>query len=288
MHKNLSIGKVSQMSLYSREENENTIKKQSPVIDTVGMVLNPDVLNSLRRLGLNQYEAKAYFALSMFGSNTAGELSEYAELPRPRIYDVVTKLQEKGFVQIQNTRPVKYAAIPISEAVVTLKKQREAGVLQEVQKIDEIGKELMDKIKSVKVPSRPSVEESVWTLKGREAIYSKLASMVQGARKHVVVSSTAEGLMSKYKAHSKEFEKAANRGVKLHFIAPISPSNAGELTKIANLQNKEMPTRMVLADDQALLFLTEEKTKPEDEVGLWIGSPHLVSTLKQNLGIPQK
>ena len=92
------------------------------------MAANPEVLNSLRQLGLNQYEAKAYYALANFGIHTAGELAERAELPRPRIYDVLTELQGKGFVLIQQGRPVKYAALPIGEAVKTLKKQRQTGL----------------------------------------------------------------------------------------------------------------------------------------------------------------
>ena len=42
---------------------------------------NPDAINSLRRLVLNQYEAKSYFALCTTGKSTAGELAERAEIP---------------------------------------------------------------------------------------------------------------------------------------------------------------------------------------------------------------
>ena len=63
------------------------------------MAANYDVINSLRRLGLNQYEAKAYYALASFGEHTAGELAERAELPRPRVYDVLTRLQDRGYSQ---------------------------------------------------------------------------------------------------------------------------------------------------------------------------------------------
>jgi hypothetical protein len=40
----------------------------------------------------------------------------------------------------------------------------------------------------------------------------------------------------------------------------------------------------VVADDQALLFLTDNKAKPDDEVGIWLRSPHFAQTLKQTAG----
>ena len=82
----------------ANRNEEDSFNKEFAVRTTIAMPQNPDVLNSLRRLGLNQYEAKAYFALATLGKSTAGELSARAELPRPRVYDVLSSLQDKGFV----------------------------------------------------------------------------------------------------------------------------------------------------------------------------------------------
>jgi len=245
------------------------------------MATNYDIVNLLRRLGLNQYEAKAYFALASFGNHTAGELSERAELPRPRVYDVLTRLQDKGFVLIQQGRPVKYAALPIQEAMKTLKKQRQAALEEEINKIEEIGKELQSKLKPARKNESAELGEKVWTLKGREAIYSKAGAMIAGAKKEVILASTPEKALQKIKALSKELESARKKGVKIHVV---SQGNEGEITKIAStFTNKILPTRMLLADDQILFYLTDEKTAPEDELGVWLHSPHLVQTIKQSI-----
>lgn len=243
------------------------------------MAFDSTVLNALRQLGLNQYESKAYYALSHYGSHTAGELSERAELPRPRIYDVLTRLQDKGFVAIQSGRPVRYASLPIIEAVKTLKKQREATLSDELKKIEELGKDLQTRIRGTQTQAAPS-EETVWTLRGREAIYSKMASMIQGAKKHIVVSSDAAGIAHKLRAHGKEMEKAKARGVKVNVVAPVST-----IPIDVPLLQKEMPSRMILADDQALVFLSGKGSKPEDEVGVWLHSPHVVETMKHALKV---
>jgi sugar-specific transcriptional regulator TrmB len=252
---------------------------------------NADALNHLRQLGLNQYEAQAYLALSLSGHGTAGELAENAELPRPRVYDVLDKLQEKGFVVMKPGRPVRYASLPLQEAVKTLKNQKQASLSQEMAQIDEISEKLASKLRATKAaPSGKFEPDShVWTLKGREAIYSKLASMVRGASDRVVVSSDPAGVASKLKAHLAEFEAAKKRGVHVSFVSPVSDNKelSADLAGVAHrVLSKKMPTRMVLADDQALMFLTGENTHPDEEIGLWVKSPHLSQTLEQSLGLP--
>lgn len=257
---------------------EEKFKSANSVTSSNSMPQNNEILNSLRRLGLNQYETRAYHALSASASSTAGELSEKAELPRPRVYDVLTSLQEKGFVAIQPGRPVRYAALGIGEAVKTLRKQKEATLTEELAAIEKIGNELNAKMKNAKVDEKFGIEENVWTLKGQDSIYSKLGTMLANSKSHVMVSASAEGVARKFAAHGQEFEKARARGVKVKVVSKTPPNN---LPKEFTHHARELPTRFVLADDQALLFLTEERTPAEDEVGLWVRSPHIVSTLKQ-------
>ncbi len=264
----------------ANRNEEDSFNKEFAVRTTIAMPQNPDVLNSLRRLGLNQYEAKAYFALATIGKSTAGELSERAELPRPRVYDVLSSLQDKGFVSVQNGRPVRYAHLPLPEALRTLKKQKQAQLGEELTKIDEVGSQLSEKIASSTAVQKPAGDEFVWTLKGREAIYSKLASMIEDSKKHLVLSSTAQGVRRKLGEHGKLFDKARSRGVKLNIIAALEKQQAGEVTRIAKLNNYSLPTRFMLSDDQALVFLTGEGTAAEDETALWVQNPHFANTLK--------
>jgi len=251
------------------------------VKSTVGMVQNPDVINSLRRLGLNQYEAKSYYALCTSGKGTAGDLAQIAIVARPRIYDVLRSLQDKGFVAVQQGRPEKYAALPLGEAIKTLKKKRHESLAQEITKIDEIGGSLANKLSAVSTAETAASEEKVWTLKGRDAIYSKLGSMIEGAKRHVTISSTPHGVLRKFSEHAKLFEKAKGRGVKIHVVSQLEKQKASEISRLAKVSTASLPTRFALADDQALIFLSEEGTEPEEETGVWLKAPHLVETLKQ-------
>ncbi len=252
--------------------------KNARTVNTrIVMPQNPDVLNSLRRLGLNQYEAKAYFALCTTGANTAGEISERAELPRPRVYDVLSSLQDKGFVAVQQGRPVKYRSLDIGEAVRILKKQKASFLQDEIKKIDELSIDLSSKISSSVPQTKYGVEDNVWTLKGRESIYSKLASMIADSKKHVILAAAGDSLSRKLGEHGKLLEKAKNRGVKISVLSTLKHPLA---QKLGRQFNTDLPSRLVVADDQAMLFLTPHETQAEDEVGLWLNSPHIAETLK--------
>ncbi len=244
------------------------------------MAVDSETIDSLRKLGLNQYEARAYFALNQFGEHTAGQLSETAEVPRPRIYDVIERLQGKGFVAIQQGRPVKYRALPIGEAVVTLRKQREAAVTREIEAIQKLGEKLSSKLtSSTGEASSLGKKENVWVLKGREAIYSKIGNMIDSAKNNVMISSHAEGIKRKFKAHKKALNAARKRGVKISVVSPIDEKEAAKIAH--EVKSTALPTRMVVADDQAMLFLSGDDASAEDETGVWLNSPHFAETLKR-------
>ncbi len=244
------------------------------------MAVDTELVESLRRFGLNQYEARAYAALCTYGSQTVGELSEKAKTPRPRNYDILVSLQEKGFVSVQQGRPVRYSALPVQEAVKTLRKQKETSLIDEISAMEELAKGLSSKLKPAPAPSVVS-DERVWSLKGRDTIYSRMGSMIANAKKNIVMASHAEGFKRKMKAHLKEFQKAKERGVRLHFV---TTAGEGDGVELADKHDKfEPPSRMLLSDNEAMLFLTDSKTKPEEEMGLWLKSPHVVQTLKNAL-----
>ena len=61
------------------------------------MIVKDELLSNLRRyFDLNLYEVKLWAALLSRGVSTAGELSDIADVPRSRSYDVLESLEKKG------------------------------------------------------------------------------------------------------------------------------------------------------------------------------------------------
>ncbi|PIZ51419.1 hypothetical protein COY28_05000, partial [Candidatus Woesearchaeota archaeon CG_4_10_14_0_2_um_filter_57_5] len=82
------------------------------------MIVKEEFLSKLRRyFALNLYEVKIWTALLSRGVSTAGELSDIANVPRSRSYDVLESLEKKGFVIMKVGKPIKYYAVHPTEVV---------------------------------------------------------------------------------------------------------------------------------------------------------------------------
>ncbi|MCC6024161.1 MAG: helix-turn-helix domain-containing protein, partial [Thaumarchaeota archaeon] len=83
-----------------------------------------ELVRALRKLGLSEYEARAYIALVELGEADASEISRRSGVPRTRIYDVLGRLESAGIIQkILGSRPVVYSAIPPDRALEPLRRR---------------------------------------------------------------------------------------------------------------------------------------------------------------------
>src|SRR5512137_868707 len=87
------------------------------------MIVQKDFLNKLKDFGLNSYESKLWTALLSRGISTAGELSDIANVPRSRSYDVLESLEKKGFIVMKLGKPIKYIAVPPEDVLERVKKR---------------------------------------------------------------------------------------------------------------------------------------------------------------------
>ena len=95
------------------------------------MIVKEEFLSRLRRFfNLNLYEVKIWTALLSRGVSTAGELSDIANVPRSRSYDVLESLEKKGFVIMKLGKPIKYIAVPPKEVVEREKKKNYERLLK--------------------------------------------------------------------------------------------------------------------------------------------------------------
>jgi sugar-specific transcriptional regulator TrmB len=73
------------------------------------MLFDVKTLDTLQKLGLTAYEAKAYTALVTVGPTTATVLSAESEIPRTKIYGVLKRLQEEKWITVSKGKPSTYA-----------------------------------------------------------------------------------------------------------------------------------------------------------------------------------
>ncbi len=134
--------------------------------------MNPEDL--LIELGLSKYEAKAYVTLLSLGEANARELSEKARIPRTKIYEVLEKLERRGFVEKQPSSPVIFRALDPNKTVGLMWK----SLIEKSQKC----LETLEKIK-VEKSTQPSF---VWMIKGRSGVEIKFREISERANELIV------------------------------------------------------------------------------------------------------
>ena len=103
------------------------------------MIIKEEFLSKLRRyFNLNLYEVKIWTALLSRGVSTAGELSDIANVPRSRSYDVLEALEKKGFVIMKLGKPIKYIAVPPKEVLERVKKNVKTDAEEAVKRLEEL------------------------------------------------------------------------------------------------------------------------------------------------------
>src|SRR3990172_7978367 len=115
------------------------------------MIVKEEFLSKLRRyFSLNLYEVKIWTALLSRGVATAGELSDIANVPRSRSYDVLESLEKKGFIIMKVGKPIKYVAVPPSEVVERVKKKVERETKEQITNLEKIKKsELLSELETL-------------------------------------------------------------------------------------------------------------------------------------------
>src|SRR6266702_3429062 len=71
-----------------------------------------DTVELLQQIGLNKYEAEAYYTLLAEGPLTGYELGKRSQVPLSRSYEILERLTQKGLAQVQPGDPPRYTAEP--------------------------------------------------------------------------------------------------------------------------------------------------------------------------------
>lgn len=82
-----------------------------------------EAVEALMELGLSEYEARCFAALTQLSEGTAKEISQIADVPQSRVYDVTETLAERGLVDIQRSEPKRYYALPVTHAMESLQEE---------------------------------------------------------------------------------------------------------------------------------------------------------------------
>jgi len=131
----------------------------------------------LEALGLTKYETNAYLSLLGMGVSDARELSRASGVPTSKIYETMVRLEALGLVEVQASRPRKFMAREVGEALDELKSQKRRefeGLLKSLPSLET----------RLKVRARASPKESTF--------WSVTTSWHDFANKHLAKAAEAK------------------------------------------------------------------------------------------------
>lgn len=141
-----------------------------------------DLIESLKTVGLAEYEAKVYSALVLFNQTDAKTIYEYLNAPKPSVYYSLKSLMDKGLVTMVNAKPAIYTAIPPQIAIKYLTKVHENA-----------GKSALEELEHLeKVNLETDNFEFVWALFGKKNVEHNMEKLMRKAQRSIKLLLPAE------------------------------------------------------------------------------------------------
>ncbi|MFT4313383.1 MAG: TrmB family transcriptional regulator [Candidatus Woesearchaeota archaeon] len=254
------------------------------------MIIKEEFLSTLRRyFGLNLYEVKIWTALLSRGVSTAGELSDIADVPRSRSYDVLESLEKQGFVIVKIGKPIKYIAVDPQEVVERVKKNVHVDAKERVERLEKLkDTDVIKELNSLHTQGVELVEPSdlSGSVRGRHNLYSHLELTISNAEKLVTILTTPQGLIRKVEGLKPIFEKLKKRGVTIRIAAPLTKDCANavkDLEGVAEVRHTDkILGRFTLVDASEIVFMVmdDNAVHPTYDVGIWVNTPFFTQALE--------
>jgi len=251
------------------------------------MIASNKVMDTLKGIGLNLYERKLWVALLARGTSTAGELSSIAGVPRSRAYDILQSLSEKGFVVVQNAKPIRYVAIAPGEAIQRAKKKLEEDIHTMSERMDELAsspamKELTDIFgKGMKVVSS---EDLTGALKGKHLMKQHMDTMFKSANRSISIVTTADGARELHEHHFDSLKSASDSGVKVRIATVANDRNQDSIKALLGVadvrhmeeKDSQISGKFCVVDcKEMLMSLTDPKSVHDTQhMAMWSKSEH--------------
>ena len=142
-----------------------------------------EAVDALEQLGLTEYEARCFVALTQIPHGTAKEVAKVADIPRSRVYETMDRLQNRGLVEVQKGEPQTFQSVPIDTAIRVLRKQYESyfdAAERNLQQLEPVFKEN---------------QQAVWAISNNEQVTERVFDLVDSATDEVLLIVLDERLL---------------------------------------------------------------------------------------------
>ena len=158
-----------------------------------------DLVEKLKEIGFNSYEAKVYIALLKKYPMTGYETSKLANIPQARTYDTLKSLEEKGVVAAANTKPVTYTPLKPKQLLSSYQRKMNSTINYLEKHLPEV---------------KDSYNEPIITISGKQNIQNKILEVIQNAKREIYMEIWSQD----FKIFEQELLNAYNRNVEIRIV----------------------------------------------------------------------
>jgi len=218
-------------------------------------IASQDARKVLRELGLTDYETRAYLALLERGVLTASQVSENAGVPYSKVYETLTSLERKGWIETEKGRPGRYYPKAPSEALAAAKVQLE-GKVKTWEKT--ITGELQPFYEKREFREKPDI----WILRGEISTIAKLKEMLEKTKSELMIAATVlPKALVDLVLPLLQLLHSADVKILLMVSRQATAWNLRELEKVAEVRVRDQMFGggVIVDGKEAILFLGEDK-----------------------------
>lgn len=228
-----------------------------------------DLVEKLKEIGFNTYEAKVYIALLKKYPATGYEVSKLANIPQSRTYDTLKILEEKNIVASTNTKPATYTPVKPKQ-ILTSYQRKMSSTLNYLEKhLPEV---------------KDNYNEPIVTITGKQKIQNKILEVIQNAKREIYIEVWSQD----FKLFEQELLNAYNRNVEIRIVGYDNfTSKFGLVFEHAFARDIEMSLsgRMVIiaADDSEGVIgkISSYKNDSTDTNIIWTQNKSIVFIIKE-------
>lgn len=218
-------------------------------------------IETLKTLGLTEYEASAYLALTSNIKMTADEIYKATSIPLPRVYNVLESLERKGFVKIYPSRPRAFEAKPPNEALKSYTSFLYREFKDSMKRISEIEGELLQHLEPLFWERKMKTKgiELLKPLLSLEEAEKETLKLIDYSRRSLYILSAVFSWLPKV---ADALERAVDRGVEVKILLSASKHDTD-----LNIRMKEIgckvrsskipwyPLRETIMDREEVVFV---------------------------------
>lgn len=162
-----------------------------------------EIINSLKSFGFTEYEAKVYLSLIKQHPQNGNSLSQASGVPASKVYEILRKLQEKGYVFListgKNSSTKRYSPLPYQDLLK-----------MENEKFSKNITTLQDSFEKMIINS-DSDWNMLYNIEGYETSMDVIKNEIEGASSELMMVCWSKELRYLYPS----LMEAYNRGIKI-------------------------------------------------------------------------